>query len=47
MIRSKFFNAFTIVLILMQAFMPIPALAMAGSDLADYAARQCRNVLRR
>ena len=36
MIKTKFLHAFTIVLILLQAIMPIPALAMAGSDLADY-----------
>jgi trimeric autotransporter adhesin len=36
MIKFKFFNALTILLILLQAVMPIPALAMAGTDLPDY-----------
>src|SRR3972149_3991268 len=37
MIKYKFFNAFTIALILLQAIMPVSALAMAGTDLPDYA----------
>src|SRR5215212_9855831 len=36
MLRFKFFNAFTVLLILLQAVAPIPALAMAGTDLPDY-----------
>src|ERR1043166_8379188 len=40
MLRYKFLNAFTIVLILLQAVLPIPAMAMAnaaGTALSDYA----------
>ena len=40
MIKFKFFNAFTVLLILLQAVIPIPALAMASpasTDQPDYA----------
>ena len=36
MIKNKFFNALTIVLILLQAVLPINALAMTSADLLDY-----------
>src|SRR5262245_33297542 len=35
--KFKFFNALTIALILFQAVLPIPALAMATTDQPDYA----------
>ena len=37
MYKFKFLNALIVVLILLQAVMPLPALAMTGTDLPDYA----------